>query len=113
MDTTYCVIHDKGFFIKEYDSCKIYEDDSVVHFIGTYKECLGFITRSNAAQELVDSANKEHEEETYTREEVYLVAERSVHIYLRQILKKMVSPTSEEYTVEQIINSEIDTVKLF
>lgn len=80
---------------------------------------------SLAAQELIDSANREHEEyelitaeecleqlneleQTFTREEVYAVAERSVHAVINNILTE-----NTEKTIKQVINSEIDTIKLF
>jgi len=136
----YCVIHEQGFKILDYNTFKESGNEQVVHFIGTYKECLDFISRSTAAQELVDSTNREHKieqpyyqgdgnhsvkelesicrqykeyvhqlmtRETYTREEVYLVAERSIHKAINNIL------TQEHTKISEVINSEIDTVKLF
>lgn len=59
---TYCVYHDGNeFMIIEYESFKQSQDTAFVHFIGTYNECEWFINRSIAAQELIDSANREHE----------------------------------------------------
>jgi len=46
-------------------------------------------------------------DKTYTREEVYLVAERSVRKAINNIL------TQEHTKISEVINSEIDTVKLF
>lgn len=59
-------------------------------------------------KELIDSANRKHEDiETYTREEVRMVALNSINAVLSYMLKE------EHPHVTQIINSEIDTVKLF
>ena len=44
----------------------------------------------------------------YTREEVYLVAERSVHAVINNLLTD-----NKTRTMREIINSEIDTVKMF
>lgn len=49
-----------------------------------------------------------HELETYTREEVYLVASRSVHQVINNLLTD-----NKTMTMDQVINSQIDTVKLF
>lgn len=119
---TYCVIHtDKGFKIVEYESFKQLKSKRTIFRTGTYRECLGFIARSNAVQELVASTNKEHvpnykyehlygtalsEQETYTREEVFLIAER-VALRLGAI------HDGNEDHIKQVINSEIDTLKLF
>ncbi len=46
--------------------------------------------------------------ETYTREEVYTIAERSIHAVINNILTE-----NTEKPITQVINSEIDTVKLF
>lgn len=54
------------------------------------------------AQEVLD------ELETYTREEVYLVAQRSVHQVINNLLTD-----NKSMTMDQVINSQIDTVKLF
>lgn len=43
----------------------------------------------------------------YTREEIYLVAQRSVHAAINNILSK-----NNPKPISEIINSEIDTVKL-
>lgn len=132
-------------------------NEEVIHFIGTYKECLDFIARSTAAQELIDSTTFQigdkvkpssvcrplygdpdvltvvdidagmyltdiyptiwlneieltavQKKETYTREEVYLVAQRSVHAVINNLLTD-----NRTRTVDEVINSEIDTVKLF
>lgn len=126
----------KGFQIFDYNTFKKSGDKSTIHFIGTYKECLNFIARSTAAQELVASANREHEEyfiidstwpsrrwnddmtdyidlsgepeKTFTREEVYLVAQRSVHAVINNLLTD-----NRTRTIKEVINSEIETVKLF
>ena len=47
-------------------------------------------------------------EETFTREEVYLVAQRSVHQVINNLLTD-----NKTMTMDQVINSQIDTVKLF
>ena len=57
------------------------------------------------AQEVLD---KLEDMETYTREEVYLVANRSVHAVINNLLTD-----NRTRTVHEIINSEIDTVKIF
>lgn len=51
----------------------------------------------------VDIPNK-----TYTREEVYLIAERSVRASINNILSE-----NNSKPISEIINSEIGTVKLF
>lgn len=104
----YCVFHDGNeFIIMNHQTFKENQDTSIVHFIGTYQECQEFVNRSVAKQELVNSANREHEE-TYTREEVYLIAERSVRAAISNILSN-----DNPKPISEIINSEIDTVKLF
>lgn len=104
----YCVFHYcNEFVIMKYETFKANQYTSIVHFIGTYAECEGFVNRSVAKQELVNSANREHEE-TYTREEVYLIAERSVRAAISNILSN-----DNPKPISEIINSEIDTVKLF
>lgn len=108
MKEAYCVFYYcNEFVIMNYQIFKENQYTSVVHFIGTYAECEEFINRSNAAQELIDSANREHEE-TYTKKEVYLIAERSVRAAINNILSN-----DNPKPISEIINSEIDTVKLF
>lgn len=59
----YCVYHNgEEFLIDSYQEFQDRNDTAVVHFIGTYHECEAYINRSIAAQELIDSANREHEE---------------------------------------------------
>ena len=126
MERIFCVAQtEKGLLIHHYEDFKESGNENLVHFVGTYKDCVGFITRSNAAKELIDSANREHEEyelitaeeclkelnnieETYTREEVFLIAQRSIYAVINNILTE-----NTERTIKQVINSEIDTVKLF
>lgn len=145
---TCCVIEEpqdwNGFAIMTYKEIKRTDTQNPVLYTGTYDECKSFISRSIAAQELVDSANKEHDlyfikdetwpsrrwnkdmtdyidlsgdeqlyeqeqlKEIYTREEVYLVAQRSVHAVINNLLTD-----NRTRTMKQVIDSEIDTVKLF
>lgn len=60
-----------------------------------------FINAEQALKEL------DEVKELYTREEVYQIAERNVHAVINGFL------TDNCKSITQIINSEIDTVKLF
>lgn len=58
--------------------------------------------------ELLTAQEVLNELETFTREEVYLVASRSVHQVINNLLTD-----NKTMTMDQVINSQIDTVKLF
>ena len=109
MNSTFVVIqYIDGFSILTYNDYTFSKRNDIIVYTGDYDSCQEFVNRSIAAQELVDSANREYKEETYTREEVYLVAQRSVHAVINNLLTD-----NRTQTIDQVINSEIDTVKLF
>lgn len=68
-------------------------------------------TRKHKTYELLtaqEALNELEDMKTYTREEVYLIAERSVRAAINNILSE-----NNSKPISEIINSEIDTVKLF
>lgn len=94
-------VHEENFTVREYDPHEEF-DMLIQEAINKKHNKYELITAEECLEEL------ENLEKTYTREEVYLVAQRSVHAVINNILTD-----NKDKTIKEIINSEIDTVKLF